>query len=86
MDETHKGGGSCLASQGDSAEAFEFVEDAFDLVAFLVEAPVDRGHNGTVGIGLDLCGCPEVISYKGAQRVGTVRNFQTGSQELEAGR
>mgnify|MGYP001277986378 CR=1 FL=1 len=55
---------SFLASQGDSAEAFEFIEEAFDLMALLVEAPVDWGHDGAAGIGFDLCDCPEVISYE----------------------
>lgn len=66
MNEAHKGGESFFASQGDSAEAFEFIEEAFDLMTFLVEAPVDRGDGHAAGIGLDLCGCPEVISYEGA--------------------
>lgn len=66
MDEAHEGGERFLASQGDSPETFEFIEEAFDLMAFLVEAPVDRRHGGAAGIGLDLCGCPEVISYEGA--------------------
>ena len=66
MDEAHEGGESFLASQGDSAEAFEFIEEAFDLMAFLVEAPVDRRHDGAAGISLDLSGCAEIISYEGA--------------------
>ncbi|GAB6966858.1 hypothetical protein JCM25156A_08950 [Komagataeibacter kakiaceti JCM 25156] len=66
MDESHEGGERFLASQGDSAEALEFIEEAFDLVAFLVEAPIDRRHGGAAGIGLDLSGCAEIISYEGA--------------------
>jgi hypothetical protein len=66
MDEAHECVESFLASQGDSAEAFEFVEKAFDLMAFFVMAPADRGHDGAAGIGLDLRGCPEVISYESA--------------------
>ncbi|GEN15611.1 hypothetical protein NCH01_20420 [Neoasaia chiangmaiensis] len=66
MDEAHEGGERFLASQGDSAEAFEFIEEAFDLMALLVEAPVDRRYAGPAGIGLDLRGCAEIISDEGA--------------------
>ena len=72
VDEAHEGGERFFASQGNSSEAFEFIEEAFDLMAFLVEAPVDRGHGGATGIGLDLCGCTEFISDEGAQRISII--------------
>ena len=54
MDEAHEGRKRLLAAQGDAAEALELVEEAFDLMAFLVETPVDRRGNGAAGVGLDL--------------------------------
>lgn len=42
MDEAHEGDEHFLAAQGNPAEAFEFVEEAFDLMALLVEPPIDR--------------------------------------------
>ena len=41
MYEAHEGGDGFLAAQGDSTEAFERVEEAFDLMTLLVEPPVD---------------------------------------------
>lgn len=41
MYEAHEGGDGFLAAQGDAAEAFELVEEAFDLMTLLVEPPVD---------------------------------------------
>jgi len=41
MDESHEGGDHLLAAQGDTTEAFEFVEEALDLVTFFVEPAVD---------------------------------------------
>jgi hypothetical protein len=66
MDEAHEGGEGFLAAQGNAAEAFESVEEALDLMAFLVEPPVDGGSNGASGIGLDLGGCAEVVGNEGA--------------------
>ena len=66
MDEAHEGGDGFLASQGDPAEAFEFVEEAFDLMALLVELPIDGRYACAAGIGLDLRGCTEVIGDEGA--------------------
>ncbi|AOH85694.1 hypothetical protein AWL63_18865 [Sphingomonas panacis] len=66
MDEAHECGESFLAAQGDPAEALELVEEAFDLMAFLVELPVDRWLSGPAGIGLDLRGCAEIIGNEGA--------------------
>lgn len=66
MDEAHEGGESFLAAQGDPSEAFEFIEEALDLMAFLVEPPIDGWGNGTAGIGLDLGGCTEVMGNEGA--------------------
>lgn len=54
MDEAHEGRKRLLAAQGDAAEALELVEEAFDLMAFLVETPVDWRGNGAAGVGLDL--------------------------------
>jgi len=42
VNEAHEGRNGFLAAQGDASEAFEFVEEAFDLMTFLVETPVDR--------------------------------------------
>lgn len=61
MDEAHEGGEGLVASQGDAAEAFELVEEAFDLMALLVEPPVDGRCDGSAGIGLDLRDSPKVI-------------------------
>src|SRR3546814_14086913 len=55
-----------LASEGDASEAFEFVEEAFDLMTFLVEAPVDGRFCGAAGVGLDLRGCTKVVGNEGA--------------------
>ena len=65
MDEAHEGGERFFTAQGDPSEAFEFVEEAFDLMALLVECPIDRGGFGTAGVGLDLRGCAEVIGDEG---------------------
>jgi hypothetical protein len=46
VNEAHEGRDSFLASQGDTSEALEFVEEAFDLMAFLVEAPVKSVVDG----------------------------------------
>ena len=45
---------------------FEFVEEAFDLMTFLVEPPVDGRLGGAAGVGLDVSGCAEVIGDEGA--------------------
>jgi len=66
VDEAHEGGESFLAPECDPAEAFEFVEEAFDLMALLVEPPVGRWGRGAAGVGLDLRGCAEVIGDEGA--------------------
>ena len=66
MDEAHEGGQRLLAPEGDAAEAFELVEEAFDLVAFFVEPPVDRRRDGAAGIGLDLCGSAKIVGDEGA--------------------
>lgn len=66
MDEAHEGGEGLFASQGDPAEAFEPVEEAFDLMALFVEPPVNRRGGGAAGVGLDLRGCPEIIGDEGA--------------------
>ena len=66
MDEAHGGGQRLLAAQGDTAEAFELVEEALDLMAFLVEPPVDVRRDGSAGVGLDLRGGAQVIGDEGA--------------------
>ena len=72
MDEAHGGGERLLAPEGNAAEALELVEEALDLMALLVEPPVDRGCDGAAGIGLDLRGGPEIVGDKGTQRIGVV--------------
>lgn len=66
MDEAHEGGDGFLAAQSDASEAFEFVEEAFDLMALLVESPIDWRGDGAAGIGLDLRGRAKVIDNEGA--------------------
>lgn len=66
MDEAHEGGEGFLASQGDTSEAFEFVEEAFDLMTFFVEAPVDRRLFGAAGIGLDVSTRAKIVGDEGA--------------------
>ena len=46
MNEAHEGGDGLFTAQGDAPEAFEFVEEAFDLMALFAEAPVDRRLTG----------------------------------------
>ena len=70
MDEAHECCDCFLTAQGDAPEALEFVEEAFDLMTLLVEAPVDERFCGAAGIGLDLCGCTEVVGDEGASRIG----------------
>lgn len=66
MDEAHEGAECLLASQGDAAESFEFVEEAFDLMALFVELPIDGRGDGAAGVGLDLRGCTKIIDNEGA--------------------
>lgn len=66
MDEAHKGGDGLLAAEGDAAETLELVEEAFDLMAFLVETPVDRGLGGSAQIGLDVHGCTQIVGDESA--------------------
>ncbi len=72
MDEAHEGGDGFLASQGNAPEALELVEEAFDLMAFLVEAPIDGRFGGSARIGLDLRGGAKVVGDEGAQRIGVI--------------
>jgi hypothetical protein len=72
MDESHEGGDCLLPAQGDATEAFEFVEEALDLMALFVEAPVDGRLSGPTGIGLDLRRCAEIIGNEDAQRIGII--------------
>lgn len=57
---------SFFVSEGDPLETFEFVEEAFDLRALLVEPLVDRRGYGAAGASLDLRGCPEVAGDEDA--------------------
>ncbi len=72
MYEAHEGGDGFLAAQGNAAEAFEFVEEAFDLMALFVEPPIDGRFGGSARIGLDVGGGTKVISDEGAQRIGII--------------
>lgn len=72
MDESHEGGDRLLAAQCDATEAFEFVEEALDLMALFVEPPVDCRLSGAAGIGLDLRRCAEILSNEDAQRIGII--------------
>lgn len=95
MDEAHEGGDGFLAShrlasQGDPAKAFEFVEEAFDLMALFVELPIDGRYACAAGVGLDLRSCTEVIGDEGAERIGVIGGIgddmadalQTGQERL----
>ena len=66
MNEAHEGGDGFLAAQSDAAEALELVEEAFDLMALLAEAPVDGRLGGSAGIGLDVGGGAEAVGDEGA--------------------
>lgn len=72
MREAHEGGYDFFAAQGDAPEAFELVEEASDLMAFLVEAPVDGRFGGSARIGLDLRGGAKVVGDEGAQRISVI--------------
>lgn len=72
MHEAHEGFDGFFASEGDPSETFEFVEEALDLMTFLVEPPVDKWGNGAARVGLDMGGCAEIIGNEGAQRVCVV--------------
>ncbi|ENT12152.1 hypothetical protein C001_00554, partial [Brucella sp. F5/06] len=54
MDEAHECGQCFLASQRNTTIAFQLVKKAFNLMAFLVQPPVDCWDTGTCWIGLDL--------------------------------
>lgn len=66
MYEPHESCDGFLTSERDPAESFEFVEETLDLMALLVEPPVDWGDYGAARICLDLGGCTEVIGDEGA--------------------
>jgi len=65
VNEPHKSRESFLASQRDSVEELDFIDETFDLMALLIEVSTHRGHGRAAGIGFDLCGCPEIINYAG---------------------
>jgi hypothetical protein len=66
VNEAHEGGDGFLAPEGDASEAFELVEEAFDLMTLLVEPPVDGRFCGAAGIGLDVCRGAEIFGDEGA--------------------
>lgn len=66
MDEAQESGDGLLAAQGDATETLELVEEAFDLMALLVEAPVDGRFGGSARVRFDLRGCAKVVGDKGA--------------------
>ncbi len=66
MYEAHEGCDGFLAAQGDAAEPLELVEEAFDLIALLVEPPIDGWFFGATGIGLDLGSRAKIIGDEGA--------------------
>ena len=72
MDEAHECGDGFLASQGNTAEAFELVEETFDLMPLLVEPPVDGRRDGAAGIGADLRGGAKIVGDEGAKRIGVI--------------
>lgn len=72
MNEAHGGGDGHLAAQCDAAEALELVEEAFDLMVFLIEAPVDGRLGGSAGIGLDVRDRSKVACDEDAERIGVI--------------
>ena len=72
MDEAHECGKRLLAAQGDAAEALEPIEETFDLMALLVERPVDRMGALARRVALNLRGCAEIIGDEGAQGIAVV--------------
>ena len=66
VNEAHEGGDGLLTAQGDAAEALELVEEALNLMAFLVEAPVDGRLSGSAGIGFDVGSSTETVGDEGA--------------------
>ncbi len=65
MDEAHEGCDGFLTAQSDTAEALELVEEAFDLMPFLVEPPVDGWFSGAAGIGIDVRDCSKIVGDQG---------------------
>lgn len=72
MDEAHEGGDGLFTAQGDAAEALELVEEALDLMPFLVEAPVDGRPGGPAGIGLDMRSGAKIVGDEGTERIGVI--------------
>lgn len=72
MDKSDEGGERLLASQGNAAEAFDVVEEAFNLMALFVEPPVDGRLSGASGIGLDLRRCAKIIGNEDVQQIGII--------------
>lgn len=66
MNKAHESSDGLLASQSDAPEAFEFVEEAFYLMALFVEPPVDRRRDSAAWVRPDLRGCLEIAGDEGA--------------------
>lgn len=75
MDKAHERSDGFLAAQGYAPEAFEFVEEAFDLMTLLVERPVNGRGDGAGGVGLDLSGCAKIIGNECSQQIGVVSSI-----------
>lgn len=72
MNETHECGECFLAAQSDAPEPLEFVEEAFDLMTFFVEFPVDWWSARTAWVRLDLRGCLEIVGNENAERISVI--------------
>jgi len=72
VDEAHESGDGFLATQSDVSEAFEFIEEAFDLMALPIEVPVGWRRDGPVGVGLYLRCCPKGVDDESASRIGII--------------
>lgn len=66
MNKAHECCYGFLASQSDPPEAFEFVEEAFHLMALFVEPPVYLRFDRAAWVRPDLRGCLEIASDEGA--------------------
>jgi hypothetical protein len=72
MDESLEGGKRFFAAQGNSAVAFDPVEETLDEMAFLVERPINRVTHDPRRVLLDVGRGFEIIGDELAQVVGVV--------------
>lgn len=72
MNEAHEGGNGFLAAQDDAPEALTLVEEACDLMAYLVEALINGRFGGSAWLSLDLRGGAKVVGDEGAQEIGVI--------------